>query len=97
MHRIIAGAKSHFHPLKEVLMDTFLLKLTTLNLTSEEMHLMCKSVRHLGIGIVDPVFEAPLAFDSSQEAALAFDSSQECLLIVMSMRKQAMTNVKERG
>ena len=28
---------------------------------------MCKPVRHLGIGIVDPVFEAPLAFDSSQE------------------------------
>ena len=67
IQRIIAGAESHFHPLKEVLMGVFLPKLTTLNLTSDEKHLMCKPVRHLGIGIVDPVFEAPLAFDNSQE------------------------------
>ena len=48
-------------------MGIFLPKLTILNLTRDEKHLMCKPVRHLGIGIVDPVFEAPLAFDSSQE------------------------------
>ena len=61
IQRIIAGAESHFHPLKEVLKDIFLPKLTTLNLTSDKKFEMCKPVRHLGIGIVDPVFEAPLA------------------------------------
>ena len=68
IQRIIAGAESHFHPLKEVLMDVFLPKLTTLNLISDEKQEMCKPVRHLGIGIVDPVLEAPLAYYSSQES-----------------------------
>ena len=41
--------------------------MTSLDLTSDEKSLMCNPVRHLGIGIVDPVFEAPWAFDNSPE------------------------------
>ena len=44
----------------------FLPTLTFQDLNSVEKELMCKPVRHVGMGIKDPVFSAPIAFERSQ-------------------------------
>ena len=43
---------------------------TDLDLTLDEKILMCKPVRHVGMGIDDPVFNAPIAFKTSEQLTL---------------------------
>jgi len=96
IQRIIAGAETYVHPLKEVLMDIFLPKLTSLDLTSDEKDLMCKPVRHLGIGIVDPVFEAPLAFDNSQECTKMLTDAIRTGIVIDCDAYEHESNVKKQ-
>ena len=64
--RVVSGAELYFNPLREVIHNHFLPTLTSLDLNSDEKELMCKPVRHVGMGIEDPVFNAPIAFERSQ-------------------------------
>ena len=79
-------------------MDIFLPKLTSLDVTSDEKDLMRKPARYLGIGIVDPVFEAPLAFDNSQECTkMLTDAIRTGIVIVCdAYEHESNINVKKQ-
>ena len=67
-YKIVSGAEFFFIPVKEALINTFLPKMSSLDLTFEKKSLMCKPVRYVGMGIDDPIFDAPLAFETSRES-----------------------------
>ena len=81
IQRIIVGAETYFHPL---------------DVTSDEKDLMCKPVRHLGIGIVDPVFEAPLAFDNSQECTKMLTDAIRTGIVIDCDAYEHESNVKKQ-
>ena len=68
--RVVSGAENCLNPLREALQNHFLPNLTALDLTLDEKILMCKPVRHVGMGIDDPVFNAPIAFKTSEQSTL---------------------------
>jgi len=68
--RVVSGAENDLNPLREALQNHFLPNLTALDLTLDEKILMCKPVRHVGMGIDDPVFNAPIAFKTSEQSTL---------------------------
>ena len=51
--------------MKDALFDSFIPQLTDMNLSIDEKELMSKPVRHIGLGIKDPVFNASLAYSTS--------------------------------
>ena len=67
-----------------------------MDLTSDEKDLMCKPVRHLGIGIVDPVFEAPLAFDNSQECTKMLTDAIRTGIVIDCDAYEHESNVKKQ-
>ena len=81
---------------KEVLMDIFLPKLTSLDLTSDEKDLMCKPLRHLDIGIVDPVCEALLALDNSQECTKMLTDAIRTGIVIDCDAYEHESNVKKQ-
>ena len=68
--REVSGAENYLNPLREALQNHFLPNLAALDLTLDKKNLMCKPVRHIGMGIDDPVFNAPIAFERSQQSTL---------------------------
>ena len=68
--RVVSGAENYLNPLREALQNHFLPNLTALDLILDERKLMCKPVKHVGMGIDDPVFNAPTAFERSQQSTL---------------------------
>ena len=65
--RVVSGAENYLNPLRQALQNHFLPNLTALDLTLDEKILMCKPVRHVGMGIDHPVFNAPIAFKTSEQ------------------------------
>jgi len=70
--RVVSGAENYLNPLREALQNHFLPILTALDLsiTVDEKNLICKPVRHVGMGIDEPVFNAPIAFKRSEQSTL---------------------------
>ena len=68
--QVVSGAEKYLDSLWEALQNHFLPNLTALDLTLDEKILMCKPVRHVGMGIDDPVFNAPIAFKRSEQSTL---------------------------
>ena len=63
--RVVSESENFLHPLKDALFDLFIPQLTDMNLSIDEKELMSKPVRHIGLGIEDPVFNASLAYSIS--------------------------------